>query len=193
MLTREFSMTEPEFLQGLPHSFKFLNRLFWSAPPNGLKDLSPQELQIEAARREVLEIKGEQDLGTLHEHAVSLVYARELLKAKNNELKQMLTESQVISLHLQYMFESSPFQPLCKGVTEFVCVQTHVHSDETITHELVQAKLDLADAAYERLQLQSAFDRIANKNRILSSRLTQAAVDRDLLAHRLARANEMSH
>jgi hypothetical protein len=70
-------------------------------------------------------------------------------------------------------------------------MQTQVHSDETITQELVQAKLDLADAAYERLKLQSAYDRIVDKNRILSRKLTQAAVDRDLLAHRLAKANRM--
>ena len=72
-------------------------------------------------------------------------------------------------------------------------MQTHVHSDETITQELVQAKLDLADAAYERLQLQSSYDRIINKNRTLSRKLTQASVDRDLLAHRLSRANGMDY
>jgi hypothetical protein len=32
-----------------------------------------------------------------------------------------------------------------------------------------------------------------NKNRMLSRKLTQAAVDRDLLAHRLAGANGMEH
>lgn len=73
------------------------------------------------------------------------------------------------------------------------CMQTHVHSDETITQELVQAKLDLADAAYEKLQLQSAYERVVNKNRTLSRKLTQASVDRDLLAHRLSRANGMDH
>lgn len=87
-------------MQGLPQSFSFLNNLFRNKPPSSLKDLSPDELRIEAARRETVEIKGEQDLDTLREHAVNLVYARELLKAKNNELKQMLTDSQVSSCHV---------------------------------------------------------------------------------------------
>ena len=75
-----------------------MNNLLRNKPPSNLKDLSPEELRIEAARRETLEIKAGQDIDTLKEHAVHLVYARELLKAKNNELKQMLSESQVRNL-----------------------------------------------------------------------------------------------
>ena len=75
-----------------------MNNLLRNKPPCNLKDLSPEELHIEAARRETLEIKAGQDIDTLKEHAVNLVYARELLKAKNNELKQMLSESQVRNL-----------------------------------------------------------------------------------------------
>jgi hypothetical protein len=182
-------------VQGLPQSFSFLNDLFRSKPPASLKDLSPQELQIEAARRETVEIKAQEDLDTLREHAVNLVFAREVLKAKNNELKQMLTDSQVCSCHILLCNDVvylSLFTCDCCSHTEHIHgMQTQAHSDETITQELVQAKLDLADAAYERLKLQSAYDRMVDKNRILARKLTQAAVDRDLLAHRLAKANEM--
>lgn len=86
-----------------------MNNLLRNKPPSNLKDLSTEELRIEAARRETLEIKAGQDIETLKEHAVNLVYARELLKAKNNELKQMLSESQVRNLLTGFLGLHSSF------------------------------------------------------------------------------------
>jgi hypothetical protein len=186
-------------LQGLPQSLSFLSNLLRNVkPPGDLKDLSPEELRVEAARRETVELRAEVDLDKLREHAVQLVYARELLKAKNNELKQMLTDSQARSLRSQALKQTRSTVAHRSALALLALarchwrfrMQTQIHSDESITQELVQAKLDLADAAYQRLHLESALHVAQNKNRKLSAKLTQAAVERDLLSHRLSRSQK---
>lgn len=57
--------------------------------------MTPEELRVDAARRETVDINAEEDISVLRERCEQLIYAREHLKAKNTELKQMLTEAQV--------------------------------------------------------------------------------------------------
>lgn len=65
--------------------------------PANLKDMTPEELRVEAARRETVDVNAEEDITVLRERCENLIYIREHLKAKNTELKQMLTEAQVCS------------------------------------------------------------------------------------------------
>lgn len=57
--------------------------------------MTPEELRVEAARRETVDVNAEEDITVLRERCENLIYTREHLKAKNTELKQMLTEAQV--------------------------------------------------------------------------------------------------
>ena len=78
----------------LPQRLGFLGQLL-RKPESSLKDMTPEELRVEAARRETVDVNAEEDITVLRERCENLIYAREHLKAKNTELKQMLTEAQV--------------------------------------------------------------------------------------------------
>eukprot|EP00892_Ulva_mutabilis_P003167 jgi/Ulvmu1/12851/UM098_0036.1 len=142
----------------LTHGLGFLGQLL-RKQPSSLKDLTPEELRVEAARRETVDVNAEEDVTVLRERCEQLIYAREHLKAKNTELKQMLTEAQTRSM-----------------------------SDDAMVQELVQAKLSLADGEYKRLSLQLALQIEMNKSRALAAKLTAACVERDLMANQLANA-----
>ena len=65
-----------------------------------------------------------------------------------------------------------------------VLLQADVQTDRTITMNLVAAKIALADAEYEKLNMQLALQVERNRNRVLAAKLTNLAVERDLyVAH----------